>query len=269
MVAENLFPRVDYISEYKNEDELLNHGFLKNFKIFEHHVSFCHPLHRIIFEIQTENSRTDSKYDFLRNKKYKIYFLNAEEIYSNTTKFDMKSFLVDINISTNVVDEYKGLTRDEIDVDLEKKRLPFAACVENWKGDYNLGTCIRNANAFGAQEIFYLGPKGIDKRTTVGAFYHTKVKHVKEVKDLFELKKFYTFIAIDNISSYNPLPLESFVWPKNPLMIFGSEGSGLSKETIEMCDVMVYITQYGSVRSLNAGTSTGIVFYDFAKKYTK
>jgi tRNA G18 (ribose-2'-O)-methylase SpoU len=52
-------------------------------------------------------------------------------------------------------------------------------------------------------------------------------------------------------------------------MCFGEEGTGLSKETMELCDIVVHITQYGSVRSLNVGTASGIAMYDFINKLNK
>ena len=42
-------------------------------------------------------------------------------------------------------------------------------------------------------------------------------------------------------------------------MIFGEEGVGLTKKTLETADYAVEIPQFGSVRSLNVGTSSGIV----------
>jgi len=47
-----------------------------------------------------------------------------------------------------------------------------------------------------------------------------------------------------------------------------SEDIGLPKEILEICEDVVYIPQYGSVRSLNVGTASGIVMNKFAEKWT-
>ena len=41
-------------------------------------------------------------------------------------------------------------------------------------------------------------------------------------------------------------------------MLFGAEGPGLSKKALEMADDVVYISQFGSVRSLNAGAAAAV-----------
>jgi tRNA G18 (ribose-2'-O)-methylase SpoU len=49
-------------------------------------------------------------------------------------------------------------------------------------------------------------------------------------------------------------------------MIFGEEQRGLSPMALGMADDIVYIPQLGSVRSLNVGTASGIVMYDYVTK---
>ena len=49
-------------------------------------------------------------------------------------------------------------------------------------------------------------------------------------------------------------------------MIFGEEGLGLTKEILELADYVVSIKQYGSVRSMNVGTTSGIAMYDYTSK---
>lgn len=166
----------------------------------------------------------------------------------------------------NVVDEYKGMTKEEIKITLAKKAFPYAVLMENWQGDFNLGTLIRNANAFGAREVFYLGhKKHYDRRGAVGAYHYSDVNYLKNLEDLLALKHKYTFIGIDNIPG--AVALEDFVWPDNPLLIFGEESIGLTRPMIDLCSSLVEIKMYGSVRSLNAGTASGITMYDFIKKY--
>ena len=63
--------------------------------------------------------------------------------------------------------------------------------------------------------------------------------------------------------------MESFVWPDNAIMIFGEEGIGLSEEMLSLADHVVSITQYGSVRSMNVGTTSGIAMYDYLNKLNK
>jgi len=166
----------------------------------------------------------------------------------------------------NVQDKYKSLTVDEVRQDLRANSHDFAVLMEHWKGDFNISTLIRNANAFNAKEVFYLGKKRYDRRGTVGTHHYIDVNFLgTTLADLAKLKEEYIFVGLDN-NIDRCVSMESFQWPKNTLMIFGEEGAGISPEVLDMCDHIVSITQYGSVRSLNVGTASGIAMYDYLNK---
>jgi len=168
----------------------------------------------------------------------------------------------------NVVDEYKHLSTEEINKILKEKSFPYAVLVQQWQGDFNLGTCVRNANAFGAREVFYIGRKKYDRRGTCGTHHYTNVNFLKCWDDLLNLKKIYpNFVGLDNIDSPKQISIENHVWKPNSLLIFGEESQGLTDEMIDLCDQIVLIPQHGSVRSLNAGVASGIAMYDFVSKF--
>lgn len=176
---------------------------------------------------------------------------------------------MDHSDSRNIADRYKGWMLDLIKEDLNKNTFPYAVCMENWQGDFNLGTLVRNANAFGAKEVFYVGEKKHwDRRSAVGTHHYTMVNYLKSLEDLKKLKEIYPiFIGVDNIPG--SIPMEPFNWPKNCLLIFGEESIGLTESVVELCDVVVHIQMFGSVRSLNAGTASGIAMYDLVNKFSR
>lgn len=171
--------------------------------------------------------------------------------------------------SRNVKDEYKNLPTEDIKSKLSQSAFPYAVCFEHWQGDFNMSTGVRNANAFNAYEVFYLGKKKWDKRGAVGTYHYKDVQHLSSIEDLKALKNKYIIYGIDNIPG--SIPLTKFDWglmqPKMPLMVFGEEGTGLTSETIEICDSIVHIDMFGSVRSLNCGTASGIIMHDYISKY--
>lgn len=164
----------------------------------------------------------------------------------------------------NVADKFKGWHNELIRDELKKGAFPFIAIMEHIQGDFNIGTLVRNGNAFGATGIYYIGQKRWDRRGAVGTHNYTDLTFLKDYSELEELKKHYVFVGLDNVSGAEPM--ENFVWPENVAMIFGEEGRGLSPEIQKFCDKMVYITQYGSVRSLNVGCASAIAFYDYVRK---
>ena len=170
---------------------------------------------------------------------------------------------MEIPPNANIIDKYKWdrltkWTTELIKEDLQKTAFPFAVLMENFLGDFNIGTVVRNANAFNAKEVFYLGNKHYDRRGTVGTHHYTNVNHVRSIEELKKLKEEYTFVGVEN-SVAGAMPLAEFKWPSRTLLIIGEEGVGITPETLALCDHYVYIPQFGSVRSLNAGVASGIV----------
>jgi len=164
----------------------------------------------------------------------------------------------------NIVDFYHGWKLEDIKLDLDRRCFPYAALMEQWQGDFNIGGLVRNANAFAAKEVFYIGKKRWDRRGAVGTHNYTAVKYLDSYEALFEIKNSYVLVGIDNVEG--SVPMESFDWPGNTLMIFGEEGTGITKDVLDMCEKVVAISQYGSVRSLNAAVASGIAMYDYTFK---
>jgi len=48
----------------------------------------------------------------------------------------------------NVLDEYRYWKREAIVADLDLRRHGFHVAIENFQHDFNIGTIVRNANAF-------------------------------------------------------------------------------------------------------------------------
>lgn len=63
-------------------------------------------------------------------------------------------------------------------------------------------------------------------------------------------------IAMDIIDG--AVPMETYRFPERCLLLFGAEGPGLSKKALELADDVVYISQFGSVRSINAGAAAAV-----------
>lgn len=169
-----------------------------------------------------------------------------------------------MNDTRNVIDYYKYWKTEAICADLRTKHNNFSVLITNLFSDFNIGAVIRNANAFCAQKVIIYGRKAYDRRGTVGCHLYLDFQHIKLQEDLrFEDC---VVVGVDNIE--NAQPMESFSWPKNKhvIMAFGQEDVGLCKEVLDICDHVVYIKQYGSVRSLNVGCASAIAMFDYCSK---
>lgn len=166
--------------------------------------------------------------------------------------------------SRNVADHFKGLPDEDIINALKLTANPFAVLFENFTSDFNIATAIRNANGFNAEAIYYIGYKRLDRRGAVGAYKYSKVNFLETVDELEELKNKYNFVGVDNVPGATDII--NYSYPTKPLLVFGEEGAGITPAVQKMCTAMVKIPMYGSVRSFNVGTASGIVMYDFISK---
>ena len=75
----------------------------------------------------------------------------------------------------NVVDRYRYWRNDAIVADLDRRRHPFHVAIENWQHDFNIGTVVRNANAFLAASVHIVGRRRWNRR---GAMVTDRYQHV-------------------------------------------------------------------------------------------
>lgn len=166
----------------------------------------------------------------------------------------------------NVVDHYKLISEELIRGDLDKKRTNLVLIAENWGYDFNLGTLIRNSNAFVAKCVYIIGRRQFDRRGTVGTHKYEHVSFEPDIVPLIERLKSdgYRIVVMDNIDGADPI--QSFEWQDKTAIIFGQEGLGVTPEALALADDVVFIPQMGSVRSLNVATASGIAIYDYMHK---
>ncbi len=167
----------------------------------------------------------------------------------------------------NVIDLYRYWTREAIVTDLDRRRHPFHVAVENWKHDLNIGTVVRNANAFLAAEVHIVGKRRWNRRGAMVTDRYQHVRHHETIEDLvsWAVDAELPVIGIDILPG--AVPLETTVLPERCVLLFGQEGPGLSPAAKEACEVVCSITQFGSTRSINAGVASGIAMHEWIRQH--
>ena len=164
----------------------------------------------------------------------------------------------------NVLDNLKDLQIPEIAEYCRTKSIPSSVGMINIGGDFNLSTMIRNANFFGFSSVHYVGKKKWDKRGSVGTHHYTPIYHHKDEASFVAQLSGRSIVAIENnIPQYEHKTSNLFHYGFEkliqPIFLFGEESQGLSDFILDKCDIILTIPNYGSVRSLNVGTTSGIV----------
>ncbi|KAA3637422.1 MAG: rRNA methyltransferase, partial [Armatimonadetes bacterium] len=93
----------------------------------------------------------------------------------------------------NVIDEYRYWTREAIVADLDTKRHAFHVGIENWQHDFNIGTVVRNANAFGAHTVHIVGKRRWNRR---GAMVTDRYQHIEHHPTVEEFRSYANAAAL-------------------------------------------------------------------------
>jgi len=167
----------------------------------------------------------------------------------------------------NLIDKYKGQTNQEIIADLDKARIPLEIAIENLAHDFNIGTIIRNANAFNVSKVHIIGKRKYNRR---GAMVTDKYLHLQHwpttsefITDSQTRKK--RLIAIEN-NCPDTKPLQTARFTPNSILIFGSESDGISEGLLTAAHQIYHIEQLGSTRSINVGCASAIAMYEYARR---
>ena len=167
--------------------------------------------------------------------------------------------------SRNVIDKYRYWTVEAIKKDLDTSRIDLHIAIENWQHDMNIGTIVRNANAFNVAAVHIVGKRHWNRRGAMVTDAYMHVYHHASVEDFVVAMQGRAIIAVDNLPG--SLPLAKTRLPRNAVLVFGGEGPGLSDEMVAASRTMVAIEQLGSTRSVNVGVASGIMLYEWARQH--
>ena len=171
----------------------------------------------------------------------------------------------------NVRDEFKGLTVEEIRAELQPKRNNLQILFYNAIRDFNFSATVRASNAFACQSIVYSGYRRYDPRAAVGTHNYENIIHIED-HDLFKLyiqlqqDHGWRFVVAESDKFDKSIALPKYKWNEHTMLMLGEESVGVDPEFIEMADDIVYVPQFGSVRSLNVASAGHIMIYDYMQK---
>lgn len=164
----------------------------------------------------------------------------------------------------NVEDKYRYWTVQAIVEDLAIRHHPVEVAIENWQHDFNIGTIVRNANAFNVRKVHIVGKRHWNRRGAMVTDRYIDIVQHATVADFLHATEGLTRVAVDNVDGSRPLAEVDM--PVHTVLVFGGEGPGLSEQMRSACDYMVAIEQFGSTRSVNVGVASGIVLYEWTRR---
>lgn len=164
----------------------------------------------------------------------------------------------------NVVDEFKGLSHQDIVRRLDERGVGLEIAIENLERDFNMGTIVRSANAFGIRRVHVVGRRQWNKRGAMMTDKYLEVIYHPTVTDFVDAVRLRNIVAVDNVDF--SVDIRSVDKSNDAILVFGAEGPGLSEEILSCANTIVAIPQIGSTRSLNVGVAAGIAMWEWLRE---
>lgn len=160
-----------------------------------------------------------------------------------------------------IVDERQARSR------LKKlKRKPIYLILENVYDTYNVGGLFRLADALAVEKMYLCGeieipPNSRIKKASIGTYKVVPWEYKKSAQEAIEeLKK--EEVKIVAVEQYRQAVAYTKAEYSLPLaLVVGNETTGVTPETLALCDQVVEIPMWGINKSLNVIVSAAIVGY--------
>ncbi|WP_322902142.1 23S rRNA (guanosine(2251)-2'-O)-methyltransferase RlmB [Mycoplasmopsis felis] len=215
------------------------------------------------------------------NIKFKKIYLSKKENlnYFKNSKINIE--IKDLNFLDTLTNEnhqgfigiVNGIQYQDINF-LLKNKPENILILDHIQDPHNLGAIIRTANAAGINNIILPKEKCADINSTVfkvssGGTINMNFYKVNSLSaTITKLKKenYWVYATVLNEKSVSHTNIQ---YNKPTAIVLGSEGDGVSKSVLSVCDEFVYIKQKGTVQSLNVSVATGIILFDLINKNDK
>jgi tRNA G18 (ribose-2'-O)-methylase SpoU len=167
----------------------------------------------------------------------------------------------------NVADRFRYWRTEAIAAELATARVRLEVAVENLGHDFNIGSVVRTANAFNVAAVHVVGRRRWNRRGAMVTDRYLDIRHHETPVDLLDHARAagLTVIGVDNVDG--SVALETFVLPYDCLLVFGTEGEGLSAAMLSACSAVLAILQTGSTRSINVGAAAAIAMHAWVRAH--
>jgi len=145
---------------------------------------------------------------------------------------------------------------------------PFLIILDGITDPHNLGAIVRTAECVGAHGVIIperraSGLTPTAAKAAAGALNHMKIARVTNInRTIDELKERGVWILGTSMDGQNAFKADL----SGPMaLVIGSEGDGISRLTLEKCDIKVTLPMKGHIESLNASVAAGVMMYEIAR----
>ncbi|MBI5619977.1 TrmH family RNA methyltransferase [Candidatus Gottesmanbacteria bacterium] len=155
------------------------------------------------------------------------------------------------------------------------KRNPITIILDNVLDTYNVGSIFRLADAVAAEKVILCGqtltpPNSRIKKASINTWqwveWEYRATALEAVAQCKMLNAKCQIIAVEQDKRSKPFYKVTYKFPL--AIVVGNETYGVSKDVLDMADMIVELPMWGINKSLNVMVSCGIILYEIMKRQT-
>lgn len=193
-------------------------------------------------------------------KKIKISFVPVEKL-NKLSKNNHQGIVASIS-------PVKTLDIQDLENSIEREATKFLI-LDNITDTKNFGAIVRSAECLGIDGVIIskTGSSPINGDTiksSSGAIFNLpiyKLDHIKDAMFLLKEKEIEIIGAYEKSNS----SIFDFKFSKKTAIVMGSEGKGISKSILNLCDKTLKIPMKGKIGSLNVSVACGIILAELSR----
>jgi tRNA G18 (ribose-2'-O)-methylase SpoU len=148
---------------------------------------------------------------------------------------------------------------------LRPLRNDFSVAVLRAGNAFAVGAIIRVAHSFLAREILLVGSQPYYAKASMGMHKYETIVPLADEDALFEHAHDRPVFAIEKDGARRSL-YEVRDFPKNVVLVFGSEREGIPRSVLDRADDVLGIPMYGVNHSFPVTVAAGIVMSEWARR---
>ena len=155
------------------------------------------------------------------------------------------------------------------------EKMPLIVVLDNIRSLNNIGSVFRTSDAFRVESIYLCGisatPPSMEiHKTALGAEDSVDWRYFADTHEaVHELQaRGYRVMAIEQCQGSTMLNDVNLSPDVKYAIVMGNEVKGVQQTVVDMCDGCLEIPQYGTKHSLNVAVTTGLVIWEFFKRYS-
>lgn len=154
---------------------------------------------------------------------------------------------------------------EEVRALLRPLRNDLSIAIYNHQNPFSVGAIIRVAHSFLVRDIIIIGREPYYEKASMGMHRYETIHVMSDAREFLEHVQGRPLWAVEkDFCTRSIYQVQSY--PKDVVLLFGSERAGLPPELVHRADEVIGIPMYGVNHSFPVGMSAAMVLFDWARR---